>query len=222
MLCALVLWPGAKAVLAQSSQVDVNSLTSETQKMAPEVDKMTMVWWVPNEFWQASLSQDPTITKTQVEQFIKILSPYSLFVVVDGKIGAYGGVTYKTEQAIRDSIQLIDSQGAVYRPLARESIDAETASLLSVMKPVLSNMMGQLGQNMNFVLFPAKDKAGQPLLSPRREGSFTIKLSEHTFKWRLPLGSLLPPKICPVDGEQLNGAWKYCPWHGKELLLKGR
>ncbi|MCA1558049.1 MAG: hypothetical protein LC731_05860, partial [Acidobacteria bacterium] len=148
--------------------------------------------------------------------------PYTLFVVVDGKIGAYGGVTYKSEQVIRDSIQLIDSQGAIYRPLAKESVDAETASLLSLMKPVLSNMMGQLGQNMNFVLFPAKDKAGQQLLAARREGAFTVKMGESTFKWRLPLGSLLPPKVCPVDGEQLNGAWKYCPWHGKELLLKGK
>ena len=34
---------------------------------------------------------------------------------------------------------------------------------------------------------------------------------------QVPLGALLPPKACPVDGEHWSGAYRYCPRHGKLL-----
>jgi hypothetical protein len=129
-------------------------------------------------------------------------------------------VTYKSEDTVRETIQLIDSQGAVYRPLGKEKIDADIRNLLVMMKPMLSNMMGQMGANMNFIVFPSKSAAGQKIADARREGSFAVKLSDSKFEWKLPLGAVLPAKICPVDGERLNGAWKFCPWHGDKLILK--
>ena len=220
VLLTLLLLCSGETVLAQANQVDLNALTAETQKMHPDANRMTLVWWVPGDFWQATLAQDPTIMKAQAEQFINTLSPYSLLVVVDGKIEASGKILYKSEKTIRDSIQLIDSQGTIYHPLSNEKIDADTKNLLSIMKPVLSNMMGQMGANLNFIIFPSKSKTGEKIIEPRREGSFSVKLAESEFVWRLPLGSLLPAKICPVDGERLNGAWKFCPWHGDKLISK--
>ena len=78
-------------------------------------------------------------------------------------------------------------------------------------------MIGPMGQNMHVFLFPAKDKKGQDIAAAKREGFFSVKLDKREFKWRLPLGSLLRQKVCSVDGEKLNGAWKFCPWHGTEL-----
>jgi hypothetical protein len=31
---------------------------------------MTMVWWIPEEFWQATLAEDPTTSKAQAEEFL--------------------------------------------------------------------------------------------------------------------------------------------------------
>jgi hypothetical protein len=219
LIVLLACWGGGTA-LAQANQVDLNALTAETQKMHPDADRMTLVWWVPGEFWEATLAQDPTTTKAQAAQFMEILSPYTLVVVVDGKVGPLGGVTYKTEETIRETIRLVDGQGTAYRPLGKEKIGADTRNLLAVMKPILSNMMGQMGENMNFILFPAKSKTGLKIVEAGKEGSFTVKLGESDFVWRLPLGALLPAKICPVDGERLNGAWKFCPWHGDRLVTK--
>lgn len=86
-----------------------------------------------------------------------------------------------------------------------------------MMGPVLVNMLGPMGQNMHFFLFSSKKKNGQEIAVAKREGAFSVKLDKREFKWRLPLGSLLPPKVCPIDGEKLNGAWKFCPWHGVAL-----
>ena len=153
----------------------------------------------------------------QAEEFIKILRPYTVIVVVDGKIGAFGGVTYTPEAAIRDSIQIKDSKGDRYRPFSEGAFDADAKSLLSMMKPLFANMLGPMGQNMVFFLFPSNNKEGQKIADAKKEGSFSVEMGEREFRWRLPLGSLLPPKICPTCGEKLSGAYKFCPWDGTKL-----
>jgi len=203
--------------IAQDRKIDINGLVQETQKMSDNSDEMTLIWWIPEEFWQASFDQDPSVTATQAEEFIKVLRPYLLIVVADGKVGNFGGITYKSETTIRNNIQIIDNQGTNFRPLAEDNVNADTKNFLSMMKPVFVNMLGPMGQNMHFFLFPAKNKTGQNIASAMKVGDFSVKLDEREFKWRLPLGSLLPPKVCPVDGEKMNGAWKFCPWHGVEL-----
>src|SRR5210317_1760883 len=131
---------------AQDRKVDINALVQETQKMSDTSGEMTLIWWIPEEFWRASFEQDPNMTAAQTEEFVKILRPYMLIVAVDGNIGTFGGVTYKSETTIRGSIQVIDSQGTRYRPLNNENIDADTKNFLSMMKPVFVNMLGPIGQ----------------------------------------------------------------------------
>ncbi|MEJ2236399.1 MAG: hypothetical protein P8X67_21050 [Syntrophobacterales bacterium] len=214
---ALLICGWMSVSVAQDRKVDINALVQETQKMSDTSGEMTLIWWIPEEFWRASFEQDPNMTAAQTEQFIQVLRPYVLIVAVDGNIGTFGGVTYKSETTIRDSIQLIDGQGTRYRPLTNENIDADSRNFLSMMKPVFVNMLGPIGQNMHFFLFPAKNTMGQNIAVAKSEGTFSVKLATRVFKWRLPLGSILPAKICPVDGEKLSGAWKFCPWHGVEL-----
>jgi hypothetical protein len=204
----------------QPARVDVNTLTEETQKMHPAADRLALVWWLPEEFWQATLAQDPTTTKAQGEQFMGMIRGYAMFVVVDGKIGPFGGITYKSEENIRGAIQVTDVHGGVHRPIPADRVDPDAKVLMSVMKPILSNMIGKMGENMHFILFPAKDSAGRKIADPTKEGTLTLKLGADVYRWRLPLGSLLPAKSCPVDGERLNGAWKFCPWHGDRLVTK--
>ena len=51
----------------------------------------------------------------------------------------------------------------------------------------------------------------------KKEGFFLVELGENEFRWRLPLSSLLPLTICPTCGEELSGAYKFCPWDGTKL-----
>lgn len=217
IVAALLVYGLTASSFAQDGQIDLNALISETQKMGEKADEMTLVWWLPEEYWQTVFAQDPTTTEAQTEEFLGVLRPYTLFAVVEGKIGPFGGVTYKAEEDVRGGTRLIDQEGTEYVPLGEDEVGADAKNLLSAMKPVLANILGPMGQNVNFFLFPAKGKKGNKLADPTQEGTFSVKLTDRAFKWRLPLGSLLPPKICPVDGEKLNGAWKFCPWHGVEL-----
>lgn len=89
-----------------------------------------------------------------------------------------------------------------------------------MIKPLLASAVGPLGQNLHFYLFPMTNREGLPILEAKKEGGFSLDFGGESFKWNLPIGALLPPKICPVDGEELNGGWKYCPWHGQQLKPK--
>lgn len=220
MMAALILVFAVGAMapcFAGKKKVDVNALVSETQKMTQSVDEMKLIWWIPEEFWRVSFEQDPNMTKAQTENFLKILRPYTLIVAVDGAIGPMGGVTYKHKSSIKNSIKLKDQKGNFYRPLTDSQIDADTKNFLTMMKPVFVNLLGPLGQNMHFFLFPAKDVRGELVANAKKEGGFSVMLAAQEFKWRLPLASILPVKICPVDGEELSGSFKYCPYHGVRL-----
>jgi hypothetical protein len=218
IIYAVLLLCSSLIAVGQQKVVNIDALTSETQKMLSDPGRITMVWWIPAEFWKATFDRDPSVSKEGAETVIKTFRPYTVLVVVDGKIGSFGGVTYKTEATLRSSIQITDGQGISYGPLSDELIDADTKSLLVVMKPVFSNMLGQMGQNMCFILFPSVNKANQKIIDPFREGTFSVKLEENIFKWTLPLGSLIPSKICPVDNQELSGAWNFCPVHGNKLV----
>lgn len=203
--------------IAQEKKVNIEVLIRETQRLSLEADRIMIVWWIPDEFWEAALSQNGSLTKEQIEEFIALVRPYTLVAASDGKQGKFGATAYKSEDDVRKSLQFIDSTGTSHRPLNIHEADAEIRGLLSLMKPILANSIGSAGENMHFFLFPASNKMGKKIAEAKKEGSFTVKLGSTEFKWRLPLGSLLPPKACPVDGEQLDGSWKFCPWHGNKL-----
>ena len=203
--------------IAEDYKIDVNKLAQETQQMSQSTNEMTMVWWIPEEFWRLSFEQDPNVTEAQIEDILKVLRPYMLLVAVDGKIGTFGGVTYSPKESLQNTIKVIDKEGNRISPLSENKIDSDLKNFLQMMKPIFVNMIGPMGQNMHFFVFPAKNKDGHPIAVARKEGAFSVMLGERNFKWRLPLGSLLPPKVCPVDGEKLSGAWHYCPWHGVAL-----
>ena len=203
--------------LPQENKINLNTLTQETQKMAEKADEMTLIWWIPEEFWRVSFEQDPSITAEQTEEFIKVLRPYTIVVAVDGEMGTFGGVTYESEQAIRSSIRIIDNEGSTYRPLSESSIDADCENFLAMMKPVFVNMLGPMGENMHFFLFPAESKKGSKIADAGSDGTFSVELGQRKFNWRLPLGSLLQPKECPICKEKLSGAYKFCPWDGTRL-----
>lgn len=198
-------------------QTDINALIQETQQRSDKPGEMVFVWWIPEEYWKASFSQNPNMTAQQVEDFVKVFRPYTLIAVVEGKMGTYGTITYKNEADIRGEIKLKDTAGTEYTALSDEAVNVDTKNLLAMMKPVLANILGPMGQNMYFYLFPNTNKEGKSLYDIGKAGSFSVMLADKEFKWKLPLSSLLPQKTCPTCNEKLKGSYKYCPWDGTKL-----
>lgn len=208
----------AGLVFGEGEAQKLNALIQETQKKSERTGEISFVWWIPQEYWQLSFAQNPTITPEQSEKVLSVFRPYTIIAVVDGKTNPSAGITYRSEGDIRSGIKLKDRSGATYLPLGDEQISVETKSFLAAMKPVLANVLGPMGQNMYFFVFPAQDSAAQDIANATKEGSFSVELGEgRAFSWELPLSSLLSLKTCPACGKKLNGAYKYCPWDGTKL-----
>ena len=150
---ALLVFGFSSLSLAQEQRIDINALIDETQKMSSSQDEMSMVWWLPEEFWLANFAQDPSSTPEQAQQFVKVLNPYTVLCVIDGLIGTFGGVTYHTEEFIRENIYIVDEKGTRYTPIKNKDLNADTTNFLSMMKPLFVNMLGPMGEICIFIFF---------------------------------------------------------------------
>jgi len=208
---------GWQRAVAQDQKLEVTEITRETVKVSNEAGEMNLVWWLPDEFWKASVAANPSATPAQLEIFLKVVHPYFIVGVGSGKLGSFGAITYRNEAEIRGLVQLKDNEGNIYKPLPEDKMDASVPALLGLMKPVMARMTGPLGENIHFYVFPGSKKDATRICDPIKEGSCEVDLGERVFKWRLPLGSLLPKQKCPVCGETLSGAYKFCPYDGSKL-----
>ena len=215
VLLFAIPWSGPGT--ARAAGLDLQALTQETQQMSRKPEAMTMVWWVPEEFWAASFAQAPGMSKAQADEFLRTVRPYTMLVVVDGTMGSFGGVTYKSEDYVRANTRLLDAQGRSYAPRTNEEIDADTRNMLMMMKPVFANMLGPTGQNMHFLLFPSQTQDGEPMARASGKGQFTVRLDDADFTWRLPLDAVLPAKSCGECARACKGSWDFCPWCGTKL-----
>jgi hypothetical protein len=206
----------AAADLADSRLDDI---IKETQLTVGGKDTAGLVWWLPTEFWEQSAIQQGN-SPEQARTTFAPMRNYTMIIVAVGKIGL-GNINWHSENEIRSNTTLRDSDGQAYQPLKEISPDAQ--GIASIVKPVLANILGPTGQNLQILFFPAKTAKGKSIADPTHAGSFSVLLSnltsqkESEFAWRLPLSSLSPPKFCPVGKERVEASWKFCPWHGNRL-----
>jgi hypothetical protein len=212
-IATLILAVSVFVVNGQDFVIDTDELIDEIQKSSDNEDRVNLIWWIPTEFWEASLGEE----SEEVQQIISVLDQYTVFAVVDGEIGAFGSVHYVPLKELKKDLTITDRHGDVFTPVDDKDVDQETSMFLQIMRPVFTNMLGSLGENMHFVLFPKENLEGKRLLNPYIEGEFVVKMLGESYEWETPLGSLFAKKHCPVDDRTWNGTWKYCPVHGKEL-----
>jgi hypothetical protein len=202
---------------AQDQKADPTQLVFDCMKISNADGELNMLYWMPEEFWRISAASNPNVSQSQVDVIINVIHPYIIVGVSSAKTGPFAAVTYRTEVEIRDLVRLKDSKGNTYFPFPEDKLDPSVPGLLAFLKPGLVRMAGPAGQNIYFYAFPGSTKDGTRICDPTKEGFCEVDVGTRQFKWRLPLGSLLPKQKCPTCGEMLSGAYKFCPYDGTKL-----
>ncbi|WP_297471442.1 hypothetical protein, partial [Acidithiobacillus sp.] len=205
------------APASAQGNLDVQAMVHDTQRVSRSGDQLTLVWWLPEQYWRASMDANKSVSRLQEEKFLSIIRPYNIIAVVDGQVGAMAGVSYLSEDALRKEVSIKDEQGHVYAPLADDQIGPDAKNLLMVLKPIIANLLGALGNNMYFLVFPAQNGNGQFFANPTKNGMLTVDVGAKVFQFRLPLGSFLPPMYDAATGERFPGNYRYSPFSGKAL-----
>ncbi|BDD08584.1 hypothetical protein FUAX_10160 [Fulvitalea axinellae] len=204
---------------AQKKKIDLNQLIRETQVNMTQGKNVALAWWMPQEFWEFSFRSNEAITESQIEEMMGYVRPYNVFVVLKGEIGPLGNLTNTVSpEEMAESMVLKNMvDGSEYKVLGEGEFDANLQTFLSMMKPMFKNMLGKLGENMNFYVFQGLEGDGSRVMDPTRKGKFRMAFMGKKAHWEFPLATFSAPKECPVDKKEMNGTWNYCPWHGKKL-----
>src|SRR3954462_9277264 len=217
LLGLLVLRP----VAADNPKQQLNAIVRETQKQGSRAGRITVVWWMPTEFWQAALRANGTVPADKINEAVAALSDVNVFLLVDAKVGALAVVDYAPASELQKNFSVTDPAGksVAFIPEARQSMAPK--NLLAIMKPIMDNMLGEFVKGISFLVFEAKNKDGSRKVDPTKPGILKAKLSEEEFRWRLPLGSLLPDKTCPKCSESFPGNYGFCPYDATPLQAVG-
>ena len=203
------------SLAAAARPTNMQELVNETQRMSDQESYMTMVWWIPQEFWETSLADNSQVTPSQRAELLSALEELQIVALLRGKIGI-GGITDVPPLEDLIAHARFDLNGKILEPLAADKISVGAQTVLATLKPLIGGMLGQFGKGMQFVVYPSK-QGKQRLIDPKKPGSFDYTLFDQSFHWRLPLASLLPKKIDPKTKEEFPGDFDFNPYTGGKL-----
>lgn len=217
LVLSLSLFLFTQALLAQK-EVYVPNLTKlieQTQLSSEDNDKMSLIWWIPKEFWNAALSGDPSFTQEDIKDFEAIFKNYTIILAVDGVIGRFGNVVYADDDEIRATIQIQDEKSSLYLPLKEKAVPSDLKGMFNIWKPMFASLLGDMGENINYYVF--QNNYNTEVLDASGTAQFKIRMMGEDYQFKLPLGVLFPPKTCGKCKEEFMGSYLFCPYDGNKL-----
>lgn len=223
-LALLLLLPASNAAFAGAAptplapaQVKVNELTQDLQRTSQSAESLDLIWWIPAEFWDVALSNEKDMDEKTRREFADLFRSYTVIAAVKGTIGSFGVSSFESEAELRAQLHVRDASGKQYAPIAVDKMDRRLTMLIQIMRPMFKNLLGEMGDNLQFYAFPGKGSDGKRLADPLGTGSFTVNLDAENYAYRLPLGSLLVPSRDAKTGEVFPGSYRFNPYTGGEL-----
>jgi hypothetical protein len=201
--------------------VDVGAMTQDTQVMA-NAEGIHLVWWIPPEYWEASLLGDKDMSDSDRKAFLAVMKNYSMLAIAQADLSRLGTVNFYDRDTITKGMTIELSIGGNKRPVKPvEKVPDELAMLLKVMTPMLEGALGNTGKNLQFFVLNDQDKDGR-IISPYVQSTLTVLLKERSGKAvepvviEMPVNSLFVPRMCP-NGKPAHVSWVVCPWDGSKL-----
>jgi hypothetical protein len=214
--------PVVKQAHQDSTQPKLADFIKEIQQVDNHDYAFSMVMWMPWQYWHSAFVQAVgELNPAQIEM-INTMKNYTIIIVCEGEINKYtGGMFYKPESMIRDSITMRFNDSIVLKPIPQNNLNEQLLQVFNVMDPMMKNMLGEMGGHLCYFAFENVSRDGKYIMDAQNPGKFSISWSnEATMHYRLPLEVLSTPKYCPVDKEKLSSKFDFCPYHGVKLSTR--
>lgn len=195
----------------KSEKVDLMEMVQDLLITKKTNENITQVLWLPLEYWEIALAETQLGDEETKQKIMTIFNDYTIFSIVNVNVipGGFKGIP--------SVIKFTGTDNQTYEPIKAEDLPEDVSSLLEGIQPLLANMLGQFGKEMQLNVFKKTNSEETLIAGPLQKGQILVNVNDREFVYRLPLSSMVAKKICPKDNELLNGNWDYCPWHGKKL-----
>lgn len=221
-LVANLVTPALAAERKALKDVDMGAFSQDSQLQLGGDGQFTLFWWIPVEFWEASLSKQAAAPADS--EFVEALRPYILVGVVRASISNLGAFRFVDREAIRNGLQVRYERpgSSTLRLVAIEDVDPDVTIVLGQLRPILEGALGNMGQNMHFYTLTDSVEDGATPISPYEPGLMAVELGTTgeagsvTGRLELPMNALFVPRQCP-GGKPAHVSWKVCPWDGTPL-----
>ena len=222
----LFLFPCASFGLQKKSLLEVttDSIMVDTQ-LSPSGagdDHVASLWWLPLEFWESTYARDTTTSSKDKASLLAALKGVSLLGVVQADISSLGAFKFYSKDEVQENLKVfITKDGKTQLVGVISDVNPDLEVVLAILKPLLAQAMGNMGQNLHFFVLEDLDKNGDRILDPYSKGEMEIILKDkggNKLKGDLylPLNSLFVPRVCP-NGREAHATWVFCPWSGEKL-----
>ena len=138
MATLLLLVLGSRPAMAaepkspERKSPDLQAVVQELEKLQRDADSLTIVFWFPVPYWEVSLGNNARVTNARKKALVNAFSPYTFIAVVEGKIGTFGDMTFKSEAEVREKIRLLDARGKTYEPLGDDDVQTATKAAVGI------------------------------------------------------------------------------------------
>lgn len=223
-LCLLVLLISVSSFAQQKLElkdVDQNKLLKDIVYTNTNNEDITLIYWFPVTYWEVLSAKDPkTFTPEVISQLKQMLGNKSIFIAISGKISATSRTFQsKGESYLRNNISVAFG-GKSYKPIPESQLSSELNLLSDYIKPMFTQMLGDMGAGMSLFYFEITDSSGENALNPYNSSDFTAGLASVKNTFHLPLSSLFKDAKCANDGESFPANYEFCPYHGSKLIAQ--
>jgi hypothetical protein len=175
--CLLLVLPCAARAL------DLQQFMAETQRMKRDKDEISIVWWLPTKYWQESMSN---ATPAQRGAIVQALEPYAMFVVARIKPTPLATMKSVPRAELVDALD-VKFNGHSLEIVPERQLSPEVRNFLQIMKPVMSNLLGQMGEGLEFLMVRnAAD--GKTIIDAEKPGALEATFFNAHFAWGCRLG----------------------------------
>jgi hypothetical protein len=202
------------------AEVDQNKLLKDIVYTHTGNDEITILYWFPEIYWEVMAAKDPkTITPEVISQLKQMLGNKSIFIAVSGKLSSSTRFQAKEESYLRNNIS-VSLNGKTYKAISNSKLSEDLKMLNGYLKPMFSQMLGEMGSGMSIFYFEITDNSGENLLNPYNDLDFSLQLASVKNTFHLPLPSLFQDSKCTNDGELFPANYEFCPYHGSKLITQ--
>jgi hypothetical protein len=106
---------------AGRAQAGVQELLRDTQRSTQANGEVSMVWWMPLQFWEESLKANPTLPEEIRNQVLGTLGDYTIVALMRAKTAIAGLFEVRTREELQKNLR-VEVNGVVIEPLAPELV----------------------------------------------------------------------------------------------------